>query len=144
MSLNQANQVDLNGLLRQAEDFLAKAQALPQNTSADGNGGAFKHADTQGSIEVLAVVNEEITLADTKALTVKLQESSDNGVADAYADLHTLYTKTSSGGDTIAAGTLLGRVLIPLTAEKYIKAVLVSDDAALTGKVDVFAVYVPR
>ena len=144
MGLNQANQVDLNGLLRQAEDFLAKAQTLPQNTSADGNGGSFQHADTEGSIEVLAVVNAEITLADTKVLTVKLQQSSDDGVADAFADLLTLYTKTSSGGDVIAAGTLLGRALIPLNAERYIKAVLVSTDAALAGKVDVFAVHVPR
>lgn len=144
MGLNQANQVDLNGLLRQAEDFLAKAQTLPQNTSADGNGGSFELSDTQASIEVFAVVNSVITLANTKVLTVKLQQSSDNGVADDFADLETLYTITSDGGDEIAAGTLLGRFVIPLTAERYIKAVLVSDDAALTGKVDVFAVYLPR
>lgn len=139
--LNKPNEVNLGGLLRHAEDFLAKAQTLPQNTSADGNGGSFQLSDTMASVEVIAAVNAEVTLADTKVLSVKLQDSADNS---SFADLETLYTLTSDGGDVLAAGTVLGRFIIPTTARRYVKAVLVSDDAALTGKVDVFAVYLPR
>lgn len=143
--LNKANEVNLGGVLRHAEDFLAKAQTLPQNTSADGNGGSFQLSDTIASVEIVAVANTAIALADTENLTIKLQQSTDNGVADAFADLSTIFTLTAAGGNgAIAAGTELGRAIVPLDAERYIKAVLVSDDAALTGKVDVFAVYLPR
>jgi len=122
-------------------DFLAKAQSLPQNTNADGNGGAFNLAGTNGSIEVVAVVNSEISLADTKVLTVKLKDSSDGTT---YADMQTIYTKTASGATTIAADTELGRFIIPTNAKPHIKANIVTTDAAATGKIDIFQNYIAR
>lgn len=139
-----ANQLTLNGTLKSADDYLAKAQSLPQNASADGNGGSFESSDTQGSLQVIAEVNSQITLADTKTLGVKIQQSKDNGVSDAFADLETLYSLTSDGGSVIAAGTELGRFVIPTNAERYIKAVLTTDDAAAAGKVDLYVDYIPR
>lgn len=125
--------------------YLAKAQTVPQNDSADGNGGGQQISGTQGGIEVIAKVGATaLGLADTKVFTIALQQSSDNGVADAYAALHTLYTVTASGATVVAAGTELGRFIIPTNAERYIKAVLTSDDAAMTGTVDIYPVYLPR
>ncbi|MDQ7818837.1 MAG: hypothetical protein RDU14_17550 [Melioribacteraceae bacterium] len=139
MSVNQLN---YNGEVKFADDYLAKAQSVPQNTSADGNGGVFENlGQAQGSIEVVAKVNAEIGLADTKVVTVKLQHSDDNS---SFTDLATLYTKTASGAETIPAGTELARYIVPTNAKRYIKAVLTTTDAAGTGKVDIYTVYLAR
>lgn len=139
MSVNQLN---YNGEVKFGDDYLAKAQSVPQNTSADGNGGVFQYlGQAQGSIEIVAKVNTQIGLADTKVLTVKLQHSDDNS---SFTDLATLYTKTASGAETIAAGTELARYIVPTNAKRYIKAVLTTTDATGTGKVDIFTVYLAR
>ena len=137
-----ANEVNLNGILKADADYLAKNQTVPQNDTADGNGGSFELANTQASIEVIAEVGSvALGVGDTKVLTVKLQDSADNS---SFADLQTLYTITSSGGDTIAVGTELGRFVLPADTRRYVKAVIVSTDASGTGKVNVFSTYVPR
>jgi hypothetical protein len=140
-----ANQINNGGLVRSAEDYLALDQTVPQNTNADGNGGAREISNALGALEVVAEVGSvALGLADTKVLTVKLQSSNDNGVGDAFADLVTVYTKTASGAEVVAAGTELGRYIVPTGAERYIKPNIVSTDAAGTGKVNVFLNYLPR
>lgn len=139
MSVNELN---LGGEIKFADDYLAKAQAVPQNTSADGNGGVFENlGQVQGSLEVVVKVNTGIVITDTKIVTVKLQDSADNS---SFADFETLYTKTASGATTVAAGTELKRFIIPKTMKRYSKAVLVSNDAGVTGKVDIYLNYIPR
>ncbi len=139
MSINQLN---YNGEVKFADDYFATAQSVPQNTSANGNGGVFESlGQTQGSIEVVAKVNTQIGLAAVKVITVKLQHSDDNST---FTDLQTLYTKTTVGAETIAAGTELARYIVPTSAKQYIKAVLTTDDAAATGKVDIYTVPLAR
>ena len=138
-----SNQVNLNGGLKSAADFLAADQAVPQNTSADGNGGSFDLGNTQGSLEVVAEVGSVGTdLSDTKVLTIKLQDSADNS---SFADLATVYTITAAAGSgTKAAGTQLGKLLIPSPARRYVKAVITTDEADVAGKLNVFLTYLPR
>ncbi len=140
-----SNQVNLNGILKSDADFLAKDQTVPQNTSADGDGGSFDLGKTNGSLQVVVEVGSvDIEIADTKAISVKLQQSSDDGDSDAFADLQILYSLTSSGGDTLAAGTKLAEYTLPEDAERYIKAVVTTTDAAAVGKINVFLTYLPR
>jgi len=138
-----SNQVNLNGILKSADDYLAKDQSLPQNTSADGNGGSFDLGNTQASLEVVAEVGSVGTdLSDTKVLTIKLQDSANNS---SFADLATVYTITAAAGSGVkAAGTQLAKLLIPSSARRYVKAVITTDDADVTGKLNVFLTYVPR
>lgn len=135
-----SNQTNYDGILRSSDDYLAKAQTPPDNDTADGNGGGFSLGGSQGSIEIVAVVNSEVGVPDTKALTVKLQHSDDNS---SYTDLATIYTITSSGGDTLAVGTELGRYILPTTAKRWVKAVIVTT-GTVTGKLDVFNRYIAR
>ncbi len=137
------NQVNLNGILKSDDDYLAKDQALPQNTSANGNGGSFDLGNTEASLEVVAEVGSvAIDLSDAKVLTVMLQDSADNS---SFADLGTVYTITASAGSGVkAVGTVLGRLLIPTTARRYVKAVITTDDADVNGKLNVYLVYIPR
>jgi hypothetical protein len=136
------NQVNVGGILKADDSYLAKAQTIPNNTSADGNGGSFQGLNaTLGGVEVVVEVNTQIALADTKVLTVKLQDSADNS---SFADLVTLYTKTASGAETIAAGTVLKKYIVPTNARKYIKAVITTTDTGQTGKIDAFLNYLAR
>jgi len=130
-----------NHILKADDSYLAKAQAVPQNATADGNGGAFDLSGAMGGVEIVAQINEDVGLADTKFFTVKLQHSDDGS---SYSDLATLYTVTASGATTISAETILGRFLPANDCKPYIKAVLVTDDPAASGKVDVFVALLPR
>lgn len=137
-----ANQVNIGGILKADDSYLAKAQTIPNNTSADGNGGSFQGLNaTLGGVEIVVEVNTQIALADTKVLTVKLQDSADDS---SFADLATLYTKTASGAETIAAKTILGRYVVPPSAKKYIKLVITTTDTGQTGKIDAYLNYLPR
>ena len=122
-------------------DYLAKEQALPQNTSANGNGNEVRLGGTMGGIEIVLECIALITLADTKVLTIKLRDSADGTT---YADLETVYTVTASGETTVAAGTIMARFILPTDCNDYIMATLTSTDAALTGSVSIYPTYLPR
>jgi len=137
-----ANALTINGIVKSDDDYLAKAQALPKNASADGNGGSFEISGTEGAIEVVIEVTTIFSVADLKTITLKLQDSADNA---AFADLATIYAWTGAGAaNTSAVGTELGKYIIPTSARRYIKAVLTTDDAAGTGAIDIFQNYLAR
>lgn len=121
----------------------AKAQTLPANTSADGNGGAILLGGILGAVEVVARVNTAVTIADTKALTITLQHS--NSATSGFTALGTVVTLTAAAGSgALAADTELGRFALPSSVKDYVKAVITTTDAAAAGKVDVIPVYLPR
>lgn len=123
-------------------EWLANAQALPQNTSADGNEGPIQVNGTLGGIEVVVRANTAIAIADTKALTVKLQHRDKGG---AFADLATVVNLAAAAGSgTIAKGAELGRFALPSTVKAEVKAVITTTDAAASGKLDVIPTYLPR
>ena len=116
--------------------YLAEAQALPQNTSADGNGAELDLFGVQGGVEIVAKVNEELALADTKTASIKLQHKDVDG---AYEDLATIYSVTADGATTVDADTVLGRFVVPSSTKRGgLKAVLTTDDAAADGSVDIY------
>lgn len=124
--------------------YLAKEQALPLNTSADGNGAVLDLSGIQGAVEVVAKVTSEITISDTKVLTIKLQDKDDDG---SYADLGIVHqaTYSSSGGaNVVAADTVLGRFVLPTDTKRNLKAVLTTDDAAAAGAVSVYPRFLGR
>lgn len=135
-----SNQLNYNGQLISADDYLAKAQTLPVNTSADGNGGSMNIGNTEGAIEVVGVVNSEISITDTKVVTVKIQHADDTS----FADLATPYSKTASGATTLTVGTELFRYILPTSTKKNVKAVLTTNDTGAAGKVDIYLNYLPR
>jgi hypothetical protein len=115
-------------------DYLFNGVTVPQNTTTTGS--AAMVGGTQAELEIVAVVNTTIALADTKVITVKLTASATEG--GSYTDLVTLYTATASGATTIAAGTELGRYVVKPSDPLFAKAVAITTDAAATGKVDVY------
>ncbi len=123
--------------------YLAKKQAVPQNDTAVGNGMFVENCGgTMGGIEIVAVVDTEVGLADTKVLSVRLQDSADGTT---YADLETIATVTAdSASFTLAAGTQLGGRIVRNADRDYIRVSITTDDAAATGTISVYPRYLPR
>lgn len=115
-------------------DYLFNGATVPQNTTLTGESAMV--GGTQAELEVVAVVNTSIALADTKSITLKLTASDTEG--GSYADLVTLYTATASGATTISAGTELGRYVVKPSDPLFAKAVVSTTDATATGKIDVY------
>jgi hypothetical protein len=128
--------------LRDDEAYLASAQTIPQNTSAYGDEGSKFVGNTNGALCVRAYVTTQIALADAKVFTIKLFDSADDST---FAEYATTYTVTASGATTIAVGTKLGEdFVIPPQMNNYVKAQLVTTDAAATGAVDIVITYLDR
>ncbi|MDD4950997.1 MAG: hypothetical protein PHV85_00480 [Desulfovibrionaceae bacterium] len=130
-----------NNNLKVYGQYLAEEQAVPQNTSADGNGAELILSGTQGAIEVLAEVVEDVVITDTKTLSIKLQHKDAGG---SYADLGQVCEITASGETTKTVGDILGRFVLPTDCKDIIKTVLTTDDVAVTGKLSVYPTYLAR
>lgn len=131
----------INGVLRFDDQAYATAQALPTATTADGNGGSLEVSQTQNSINVYVRVNEEITVVDTKTLTVDLYDSADNST---FAKKETIYTVTASGGDSVLeVDAELADYVVPYDTKRYTKIVITTDNAT-AGKIDIFPRYIAR
>jgi hypothetical protein len=130
------NQLTLYG------EHLAKAQVLPANATAEGNGGSRKAGSMLGAAEVVMVAASAVTVAENGTLTLALQESADDS---AFAEVPVIFRKTASGAAmTFAAGEVMARLPMPSDTAKYVKAVFGTDDAAATGTVNVIFEYLPR
>lgn len=122
MSLKDAKMVLSNG---QAETTVA--------THASTNVIDFGIADPNKGegrpIRAKLVVEESCTSGGSATVAIKLQESSDNGDSDAFADLVTIYSGAYSG---LTKGTEIV-VYLPAEHERYIRGVYVIGIAALTA-----------
>ncbi|WP_461209921.1 hypothetical protein [Desulfocurvus sp. DL9XJH121] len=121
--------------------YLAKAQDMPQNASAAGNGAVVRLGGTMGGIEIEAKVVEALALADTKVASIIVEHSSDGS---SFSTLGTLYSVTAAGAITVAAGTVLGRMVLPTDCKDFVRCTLTTDDEAADGSVSVYPTYLPR
>jgi hypothetical protein len=128
--------------LRSDTDYFLYGETIPDNTTVNSNG--LKIGKTQNALEIVGVAKTEMTVADTKAISFQIQESSDDGSSDSYVTIDTPYSLTSSGGDTIAAGTELFRYAVASDAELYVRVAFVSTETGESGTVDVYPVYQAR
>ena len=128
-------------ILKVHGQYLAKEQALPKNTSADGNGQEQDYSGSLGGVEILAEVAGDIALADGKALTVTLAHADEGG---GFSELGEVCSLTASGATTVAAGTVLGRFIPPTDTKARTKAVIATTDGAAVGSLNVYPHYLAR
>lgn len=124
--------------LKSAPDYIFYDEAAPQNTSSASD--AWILGMTQDSIEIVGKIQDEITLADTKVISITMTSATTE--AGSYGDSVTLYTVTASGETTVAADTELFRYAIAKDVGPWIKITITTDDAAITGSFDVFPLMV--
>lgn len=123
------------------EQYLVGVSA-PQNTTVNSSAIKNMPGAQLGSLQVKVVVNTDLVIADTKIMTVKLQHS--DAETTGFTDYATLYTVTASGVTTVDAETVLALFVLPTDIKKWTRLTVTTDDAAVTGKVDAYPVYLPR
>lgn len=123
-------------------EYLAKDQALPQNTAIDGNGAVLDLRGSMGGVEIVARAASALSIADTKSLTITLQHKAEGG---AYADLGEVFAVTAGEAAwTAADGEILGRFVPATDVKEHLKVVLATTDAAASGSVSVLPTYLAR
>ena len=128
----------ISGDLKSAPDYIFYDETMPNNTSSASS--AWLLGMTQDSIEIVGKVQTEVELADTKVLSITLTYATTE--TGSYGNSVTLYTKTASGAETIAANTELFRYAIPKSAGPWFKVTITTTDTGTTGTFDVFPVMV--
>lgn len=123
-------------------EHLAKAQSLPADASAEGNGGARRAGSMLGAAEVVMVAASSVTLAEGTTLTLMMQQSTDG---ETFTDIPVQFRKTVAASSmNVAAGEVMARLPLPSDAGSFVRAVMATDDAAATGSVDIIFEYLPR
>lgn len=122
-------------------EYLAKAQALPQDAAIDGNGQVQDFSGALGAQEVVVEAAADVALADATGLTVTLKHRDAGG---SWEQLGTACVVTASGPATFAAGTVLGRFIPPTDTRAETKAVIATTDPAASGSVNVYPHYLAR
>jgi len=131
-----------NHILRASDGYYATGQTVPQNTSAFGDEGSLFTGNAQGAMAISIFAKTDVVLADTKVLTLNIYDSADNSTFALFAKCTSV---TADGETTYSAGDQIGDdYVLPPSANEWTKAQLVTDDAAVTGTVDVFLHYLPR
>lgn len=128
--------------LRVNGEYLAKAQPLPSNANAVGNGGSIKAGSTMGAVEVVMAAVDEVSIPASTLLTVQFEGSDDNSN---FALMPVNYALTTSAGvTTYKKGEEFARLPVPSNAPKHVRCRIATDKAGVTGTVDVFCDFLPR
>jgi len=128
--------------LKAADDYLASAQSLPQNASASGNKGARDFCRTQGALEVVVAAHADISIADTKGITIGL-EHSDDGVT--FATVGESFAATAAGAPlTWDEGQTVCRLAVSSKLKRHARLTITTTDAAAAGSVDAWLEYLAR
>lgn len=128
--------------LRVNGEYLAKAQTLPSNTNAVGNGGSIKAGSAMGAMEVVMAAASAVTLPAQTEIMLQLEGCDDNTSFTLMPVNHSV--TTGSGSTKFAIGEELARLPIPSNAPKHVRCRIVTTKSGVSGTVDVFCDFLPR
>ncbi|MCP4127768.1 MAG: hypothetical protein GY753_11975 [Gammaproteobacteria bacterium] len=119
---------------------------IPVNTSATAS-TALRAAGAAGRLAITAIANDAaVALADTKKFTISILTSTTEGGSYAAPEHAPSMVRTMSAAYDPDVGEVIASLLIPVgyldpETDKWIKAVITTDDAAAAGDIDVFLEY---
>ena len=115
-------------------DKIFSDQTIPNNTSVTSD--AFPFGETLHGLELVAEVEDEVQIADTKSLSILILEDDESD--GTFATSETLYTVTASGAtETLTAGTELFRHVADTKRKMWYKVRITSTDTTETGSLNV-------
>ena len=115
-------------------DRIFNDRTIPNNTSVTSD--AFPFGETLHGLELVCEVEDAVTIADTKSLSVLILE--DEASDGAFTTSETLYTVTASGAAVnLAAGTELFRHVADTKRAPWYKVRITSTDTTETGSLNV-------
>lgn len=116
--------------------------AVPKDTTANTDSLLLGEGAQNASVNIKGVVTESVKLADTKKLTVKLQDSADDS---SFADKAVLAEYTADGETySIPLNTVIFNHVLAPDTRKFTRISLITDDATADGKLDLYPQIVPR
>ena len=126
-----------------ANQYLAKDQELPKNSTVEGNGGALcLGGDLGGIIELVMVVEEKCTLPASSSITLELLEADTQDgsydKASITSTIHSTEEKVWNVGDCIL------RLPLSSYAKPFIKASVSTTSSSVTGRISIIPSYLPR
>lgn len=121
-------------------DFVFEAEQMPDNTSVTSD--AFPFGETLHGLELVGTVPTQISLADTTTLTITGRTSDTR--TGTFTEAVTLYTKTASGAETIAANTELFRYVADTEEKLWWQVRITTTDTQETGNITVYIASVKK
>lgn len=127
--------------IRAYDGYYAKAQAIT-TSQVDGNSTVAQLGNLAGAIVVRIYAATEVTVIDTKVLTINLLDSADNS---SFAQKQVLAAITGTTGNTVfAIGDQIGEdYILPNDCDEYTKITL-GANFATAGTIDVAREYLAR
>ena len=118
--------IDENAKFFEAETNVASATSSALRTGTGGQLGATK---------IVLRANENISLADTKVMTLAVSTSATE--SGTYTPIASSVV-TASGATVFSAGAIIAEVVLPRTAGEFSKVTVSTDETTPSGKFDVF------
>lgn len=130
-----------NNILKVHDQMFGVGVTMPANTTVTLATALKLGGSGQSALACTITAESAVALGANKAITLQFQESDDNVT---FADRIGLITYSYTAAKNWVKGDVVARVLIPGGAKKWLKVKLGTNDATVTGTVDVFAEYLAR
>ncbi len=126
----------LNERLRDANAIYFDGETVPANTTTTSGRLLTTEGGNLGGMIILVRAESEITLADTKAMSISI---NDNALATGGTDAVVCSQTYTAGGDLVfAEGDTIIEFILPRTVKEYTSVTVATDDTAITGTFDAF------
>jgi hypothetical protein len=126
----------INERLRDGNAIYFDGEATPASTSTVSSRLLTTEGGNLGGMIVLVRAESEITLADTKVMTLTV---SDNALVTGGTDTEVCTkTITASGSTVFAEGDTLAEFILPRTVLNFTSVTVTTDDALIEGTFDAF------
>lgn len=112
-----------------------EGETVPQNTTISSAALKTGECGQLGATRIIFRAATDIAIADTKTLTLVVQESADGSTG--WSTIRTV-PFLSSGATTYTAGNEFAQYVLDETVLEYTRVQITTDDAAATGTIDAF------
>ncbi len=125
-----------NERLRDANAIYFDGVAMPQNTTTTSSRLMTTEGGNLGSMKILVRAEADMTLADTKVITVTINDNDlETGGTDTQVCSKTI---TASGSTDVVSGDTIAEFFLPTTVKRYTSVTVATDDALIDGTFDAF------
>ena len=121
---------------------LAKAQILPKNSEAVGNGGFQRAGSMMGAAEIIVQAASLVNLGAGKSLSVFVDYSED--MQSVSPSPCSFKLSAGVGAKSWELGETMARIPLASDAGRYVRLRISTDDAAASGTFDASFDYLPR
>lgn len=130
-------------ILTNANEYLAKNQNLPDNTTVEGNGTALSvNSGIGGMIELAMIAEKECSIPSSGSIVLELLES--DTLEGEYTESPITSSISSTEKKVWNKGDCIMRLPLSSYGKGYVKASISTTGSGVTGTVSIVPSYLPR